>query len=467
MTAPAAIAPATIFAQASGQGRAGVAVLRLSGPGAGPALDALARGRPTPRRASLRRLYDPSDRDGAPLDEALVLWFPAPASFTGEDCAELHLHGGPAVIAAVSDALVALGLRPAAPGDFARRAFEHGKLDLTQAEAIADLVDAETEAQRAQALAQLRGDLGALYDGWRARLIEAMALLEAAIDFPDEGDVSDGLAGAEGRVHALLDALAADIAAHLSDARRGEAVREGFHIALIGAPNAGKSSVLNALAGREAAIVTDIPGTTRDVVEARLVVDGFLVILADTAGLRATDDPVEREGVRRARARAEDADLRVLVVDAADPMAALAAHTAAQAPRLRPDDLVFVNKTDIGPAAPARAAAAAETGLDAPAILTGAARTGDGLAALTTQISARVRARLGGAAALSLTRARHRAALERALGAVSDARARASDAPELAGESARAAAQALGEITGRVDVEDILDRVFADFCIGK
>ncbi len=461
MTAP----DDTIFAQASGAGRAGVAVLRLSGPAAGAALDALIRAdaprRPEPRRASLRRLHDAS---GAALDDALVLWFPAPASFTGEDCAELHLHGGPAVIAAVSDALVALGLRPAAPGDFTRRAFEHGKLDLTQAEAIADLVDAETEAQRAQALAQLKGALGALYDGWRARLIEAMALLEAEIDFPDEGDVSDALTARPSRVRPLLDALAADIAAHLSDARRGEAVREGFHVAIIGAPNAGKSTLLNALAGRDAAIVTAIPGTTRDVVEARLVLDGFLVILADTAGLRATDDPVEREGVRRAEARAADADLRVLVVDAADPA------PVADALTLGPDDVLLLNKVDQAGPRRDRDAARAGDGGAPPQVLEAAAISGPddpGVQAVRAHLARTVRRRLGGAETVSLTRARHRLALERALTAVSDACDRASDAPELAGESARAAAQALGEITGRVDVEEILDRVFADFCIGK
>ena len=271
----------TIFALASAPGRAGVAVVRISGPGAGPAIERLSGAPlPRPRELILREL---NSGDGSMFDQALVAWFPAPASFTGEDVAELHLHGGRAVIDAAADALLAAGCRPAGPGEFSRRAFENNKLDLSQAEAIADLVDAETAGQRAQALRQLEGDLGRFYESQRAALINAMALVEAEIDFPDEGDVPGGLAiRAAPVVAAIRDALAAQ----LEDAGRGERVRDGFRVAIIGAPNAGKSTVLNRLARRDAAIVSDAPGTTRDVIEVRLDLGGALVVAADTAGLR-------------------------------------------------------------------------------------------------------------------------------------------------------------------------------------
>ena len=285
----------TIFALATAPGRAAVAVVRVSGPQAAAVLRALAAPLPAPRRAALRRL---KADDGALLDEALVLWFPAPASFTGEDSAELHLHGGRASVEAVTAALAGHGLRLAEPGEFTRRAFQNGKLDLTQAEAIADLVDAETDGQRRQALGQLEGGLSARYADWRTRLIQALARLEAAVDFPDE-DLPDALSAEVGR---RVAELADELEAALLDDGRGERVREGFRVALVGAPNAGKSSLLNRLAGREAAIVTDVAGTTRDVIEVPAVIEGFKVLFADTAGLRDSTDPIEAEGVRRARA---------------------------------------------------------------------------------------------------------------------------------------------------------------------
>lgn len=367
----------TIFALASAPGRAGVAVMRLSGPNAGPALDALTGlPRPAPRRAVLRRFHA---EDGGEIDQGLAIWFPGPASFTGEDCAELHVHGGPAVIGALANALLVLDLSPAGPGDFTRRAFERGKLDLTEAEGLADLIDAETEGQRAQALAQMTGALRTLYDGWREQLISVLASLEGEIDFPDEDDVPDSLSDAAA---APLDDLIAALDAHLDDARRGERVREGFAIALIGAPNAGKSSLLNALARRDAAIVTDIPGTTRDVVEVRLVLSGFPVILADTAGLREAADRVEAEGVRRALARAEDADLRIGVVDVSreTSLAALAGH-------LRFGDALALNKTDL-----AKPQLAAPDGVVAFAM---SAASGDGLTKLEAWLEREVQARLG------------------------------------------------------------------------
>ncbi|MBK8543005.1 MAG: tRNA uridine-5-carboxymethylaminomethyl(34) synthesis GTPase MnmE [Caulobacteraceae bacterium] len=304
--------PDTIAALATGAGRAGVAVIRLSGPAAGSTLSALtARDLPKPRMATREAFCDP--RTGVSLDDGLALWFPGPHSFTGEDVVELHIHGGPAVIAAVIDAALSQpGVRPAEPGEYTRRAFENGKLDLAEAEGLADLVDAETEGQRRQALRQRRGALSAVYEGWRARLIEAAALIEAEIDFPDE-DLPGALAQ---RASPILQALANDMGQHLNDAHRGERIRDGFRIAIVGPPNAGKSSLLNALAQREAAIVSDIPGTTRDVVEVRLVLAGFPVWIADTAGLREAADAIEAEGVRRALARAEEADLRMAVVEA-------------------------------------------------------------------------------------------------------------------------------------------------------
>ena len=283
----------TIFAPATAAGRAAVAVVRLSGPGTRTAVRALSGRLPSARRASLRRL---AAADGQPIDEALVLWFPAPASYTGEDCAEFHVHGGQAVAGALVEALSALGLRLAEPGEFTRRAFEHGKLDLAQAEGVADLIDAETEAQRRQALAQLGGRLSDVQARWRDGLTRASAMLEAAVDFPDEelpGDVA-------GRARPILEILVGELEAAAADVARGEQVREGFRIALLGAPNAGKSTLLNVLAGREAAIVSATPGTTRDIIEVPLVLGGYKVILADTAGLRATNDEIEAEGVRRA-----------------------------------------------------------------------------------------------------------------------------------------------------------------------
>ncbi|MGX1803770.1 tRNA uridine-5-carboxymethylaminomethyl(34) synthesis GTPase MnmE, partial [Brevundimonas naejangsanensis] len=295
----------TIFALATPPGRGAIAVLRLSGPATETALTALGAGGLAPRLASVRSLR----HDGRLIDEALVLRFIAPRSYTGEDSAELHLHGGRAVVEAASTALIALGLRPADPGEFTRRAFQNGRMDLAQAEAVADLIDAETEAQKSQALGQLDGALSAAYAGFRRDLLKALSLVEAEIDFPDE-EVPDNLARTAGPV---LDALATDLRAALADSDRGRRVREGYRIVLIGETNAGKSSLFNALVAREAAIVTPIAGTTRDVLDADIMIGGYAVTLSDTAGLRDSDDPVEAEGIRRARLRAEGADLRLWV----------------------------------------------------------------------------------------------------------------------------------------------------------
>jgi tRNA modification GTPase len=428
----------TIFAVASGAGRAAVAVMRLSGPASGAALRALAGRLPIPRQASLRRLR----HDGVALDRALVLWFPGPASYTGEDSAELHLHGGPAVVAAVADALVALGLHPAEPGEFTRRAFLNGKLDLTAAEGIADLIAAETEAQRRQALRQAEGGLAARHAEWAARLTRLLARQEAFIEFEEEDLPSD----LDAQVTLDAAALRDEMAALLAEAPRAERLREGVAVAILGAPNAGKSSLLNALVEREAAIVSARAGTTRDVVEVRLVLGGVPVTLADTAGLRDTTDEIEAEGVRRALARAEAADLRLLAFATGTP------PDAATWALRGPDALVVATKADL--------AGAAATGA-----LEVSSRTGTGMPPLRAALEQAVQARAGLSAAAALTRPRHRAALGEAVEWLD--RLPAAPLPELRAEALRGALRGLSRLTGRVDVEQVLDLVFGEFCIGK
>ena len=440
----------TIFALSSGGARAAIAVVRVSGPAAADALTRIGGAPlPAPRLAALRRFCQPGT--GAAIDQGLALWFPAPASATGEDMAELHVHGGPSVIAALCDALAALpGLRPAEPGEFTRRAFEAGRLDLTQAEGIADLVAAETEGQRRQALSQIEGSLQRLYDGWRDRLMALRANVEAAIDFSDQELGEDPMAAAAPG----LAALEAEIVAHLDDARRGQRLREGFCIAIVGAPNAGKSSLLNRLAGRDAAIVSTRAGTTRDVVEVRLDLEGWPVTLADTAGLRESQDEIESEGVRRALARAASADLSLVVFDGA-----LWPETDAKSLALLSDDaLAVLNKTDLL-AGPAPAAVADHAALGVSCL------TGVGIEALLETLAEEIAGRYPPGGAPALTRARHRRAVVECRDAL--ARAIAGPADERLAEELRLAAHALGRITGRVDVEAVLDLVFRDFCIGK
>jgi tRNA modification GTPase len=423
----------TIFALASGSTRAAIAIMRISGTAAGATLAALSGGNlPTPRHASLRRLRDPS---GASLDQALVLWFPGPGTYTGEDCAELHLHGGRAVIDGVADALVTAGLRPAEPGEFTRRAFLNGRMDLIEAEAVHDLVTAETEVQRRQALRQLDGELGALYQDWADRLRGILAYQEALIDFPDE----DLPPEVEQQLLATLSAVRAEIAVHLNDAGRGEKLREGLFFAITGAPNVGKSTLLNALAQRDVAIVSEIPGTTRDALETRVVLGGVPVTLVDTAGLRETADSIEAEGVRRALARAADADLVMTVIEAGSPA---------------PDTpgLLIANKADLGRPGPDGA-------------LHISAKTDFGMAELRAHLTDIARRMTESNGPPPLTRARHRAALLAATEHLTAAET--VDLPELRGEDLRLAMRALGRITGHVGVEDILDTVFSRFCIGK
>jgi tRNA modification GTPase len=395
---------------------------------------------PSARMARRVRLRDPDTGDG--LDDGLALWFPAPRSLTGEDVAEFHLHGGRAVVSGVMTVLRRLGLRLAEPGEFTRRAFANGKLDLTQAEAIADLAAAETEAQRGQALRQLDGALGDLYRAWSDRLLRALAHLEAAIDFPDE-DLPPEI---EAAVAAETAALAAEIAAHLGDSHRGECLRDGIAIAIVGPPNAGKSSLLNQLVRREAAITSPIPGTTRDVIEVAIDLGGYPVLLADTAGLRESSDPVEQEGLRRALARAEVADLRLYVFDASAP------ETAGGAAAWDAGETILVaNKIDLVGSTPVGA-------------LPVSALTGAGVATLIGAIATRIAARYDGTAP-ALTRARHREALEDAAEAL--ARGQEAVLPELTAEDLRLAWRSLGRITGRAVIEDLLDVIFAEFCLGK
>jgi tRNA modification GTPase len=431
----------TIFAPATAAGRAAVAVVRLSGPKTAAAVRALAGRLPAARRASLRRLNDAA---GAPIDEGLVLWFPAPGSYTGEDSAELHVHGGPAVVGALMGALSAQGLRLAEPGEFTRRAFEHGKLDLAQAEGVADLVEAETEAQRAQALAQLGGRLSDVQARWRDGLIRGLAMLEAAVDFPDEEVPSD----VAGRARPILEILADELEAAAADVERGEQVREGFRIALLGAPNAGKSTLLNALARREAAIVSATPGTTRDIIEVPMVLGGYKAVIADTAGLRRTEDEIEAEGVRRAEAWAEGAGLRVWLVDGyGDPDPEVPAS-------LRPGDIVLLTKRDLG------------EGLEGLPGEPFTAKSPNDVAWLERALTETVVEALASGEPPAATRLRHKELLTEAAERLRRALAQ-DEALELAAEDVRLAARALDRITGRIDPEQVLGRIFATFCIGK
>ncbi len=430
----AALDQDTIFAVASGAGRAAIAVMRISGPGSANLLIGLAGKLPAPRRAVVRRLRG---ADGALLDRSMVLWMPGPGSYTGEDTCELFLHGGRAVTAGVAEALTALGARPAEPGEFTRRAFLNGRMDLLEAEAVGDLIDAETEAQRKQALRQLEGALGTIYSDWAARLRWLLAQQEALIDFPDE-DLPQEV---EERVLADIGSLRQEVRAHLDDGRRGERLRDGLVFAVSGPPNVGKSSLVNLLAERDVAIVSAFPGTTRDALEVRVVLGGVPVTLVDTAGLRDTADAIEAEGIRRARARAETADYVLLVGDICTGVAA----GTGQALRI-------CNKIDLGGVVP-------------EGTMGVSAATGAGVDALQARLAAIARSLTEGAGPPPLTRMRHRAALMIAVDRL-DAAAEI-EIPELRAEDLRLALGAIGRITGTVGVEDLLGDIFSQFCIGK
>ena len=443
----------TIFALSSGRPPAAIAVVRISGPRARDGLAALAPKVPEPRRAALRRLRDPATQ--AVIDEALVLWFPGPATETGEDMVELHLHGGRAIVAAVLAALGKVdGLRGAEPGEFTRRAFENGRLDLTAVEGLADLIFAETEAQRAQAMRQFQGLLGARAEGWRARLIEALALTEARIDFSDQ-DVPDDLIGPA--LH-VAQQLHDEIEAALRDGRRGERLREGLVVAIAGPPNAGKSSLLNTIARRDVAIVSPYAGTTRDVIEVHLDLVGYPVTLLDTAGIRESDDPVEQEGVRRARARAGAADVVLWVTDAGE------GTSEARLSEKNKNYWFVINKIDL---IDNKEKYSTEVSVENHRFAV-SATTGFGLEQLISELSAHADRVLSGAEPALVTRERHRTILREAADALERALAEPSRRREdILAEELRLAARALGRLTGRVDVEDILDVIFRDFCIGK
>jgi tRNA modification GTPase len=445
----------TIVAPASGAGLAAIAVIRLSGPHARNVLQALCGGAPPARHAALRDIGPPQR---PPIDRGLVLWFPGPASFTGEDMAELHVHGSRAVIRAVIDAVLALpGTKLAEPGEFARRAFENGKLDLTEVEGLADLVNAETEEQRRQALAQSEGSLRALYEAWREELLKAQALIEAGLDFADEGDV---IAQVGVKADAIVTNLRNSIARHLAD-RSGELLRDGLRVVIAGPPNAGKSSLLNALAKRDVAIVSEEAGTTRDAIEVHLDLGGVPVILIDTAGLREAEGKVEAEGIRRAVARARDAELVLWLVDAAAPQWAAPSGLIPVPGKsgqisAKPALITVLNKIDLEPGA--------GTGRDYPRV---SAKTGEGVGHLVETLAeyASTAAEAGDGTPL-LTRARHRVELEAAAAALERFGAPMLN-PELIAEELRLAARHLGRLTGRIDVEEVLGAIFAEFCIGK
>ncbi len=451
----------TIFALSTAPGRSGVAVVRVSGPRSRAALAALGGpADPEARRAVLVDLRSPEG--GGTIDRTLVLAFAKPHSFTGEDVVELHLHGGPAVVRAALEALAGQdGLRPAEPGEFTRRAFDNGKLDLSEVEGLADLIAAETEAQRRQAVRQMRGALSALTEDWRHRLLAALAQIEAAIDFPDEDLPPDGWSLSKD----LVSELKNDISQYLGESPVGERLRDGYQIAIVGAPNVGKSSLLNALARRDAAIVAETAGTTRDVIEVHLDLGGYPVTLVDTAGIRGeigeeadAVGAVEVEGMRRARLRAESADLKLVVADLRDwpnldsGVEALLDEAA----------VLVLNKLDLAPE-PGAPGATRHRGRPLFAV---SAREGTGLGGLLDHLRDLVTRDLGvSGSAPSLTRLRHRRALEACRDSLD--RALAADEVALAAEDLRLAVRALGRITGRVDVEDLLDVIFREFCIGK
>lgn len=439
----------TIFALASGAGRAGVSVFRVTGPDVGPIILALTgKNTPAPRNSVLRSFFNP---EGEPIDSGLVLWMPGPGSFTGEDVVEFHTHGSPAVIEAMGAACLAAGARQAGPGEFTRRAFENGRMDLTEAEGLADLIDAETEGQRAQALRQMQGGLRDTYETWRSHLIDALAAIEGEIDFPDEEDVPDLLSH---KAYAPLNDAMTAMQTALEDSERGERVRAGLDITIIGPPNAGKSTLINHLAGRDAAIVSDTAGTTRDIIDVHMIMAGLPVRLSDTAGLRLSDDIIEAEGVRRAEARARESDIRIGVIDGS-----MDADYSGVTRQLGAGDFLLINKCDRGiiVAPPSGGTPVFEV----------SAQTGDGITPFRSALEDAIQERFAVSQTAGLTRARHKDCTERALAALHRAVDHLTVAPELSGDDIRTALHAIKELAGEADIEAVLDRIFSRFCIGK
>ncbi len=439
----------TIFALSSGRAPSAIAIIRVSGPQAGAAVERFCGKLPAARLAYVATLRD---LDGSALDESVTLWFPGPFSATGEDVAEFHVHGGRAVIAAMFDALGAIdGLRPAEPGEFTRRAFENGKLDLTEAEGLDDLIHADTDRQRRQALRHLKGLLGAKAETWRQQIIEASALVEAGIDFSDEGDVSSELIAP---ALEKIAALKSEIEETLISSARSERLREGLNVAIAGPPNAGKSTLLNRLARREAAIVSPHAGTTRDIIEVHLDLDGYPVTLIDTAGVRDTSDPVEQEGVRRARDRARTSDLVLWLVDANTDAAPISVSGDDHAP-------VWMVRNKVDLLAARDEAGGGLTRFDI------SAAGGEGVPELIAALVSYAQDYFGSGEMALVSRARHRTLLREAAAALGRAGEAAGQGDELLAEELRIAIHSLGRLTGRVDVEDILDVIFREFCIGK
>jgi tRNA modification GTPase len=450
----------TIFALSSGRAPSAIAIVRVSGPRAGAALTLLADRIPDPRMATRALLRD---ADRRPIDDAVVVWFPGPSSATGEDVAEFHVHGGRAVLVALFASLSAMeNVRAADPGEFTRRAFENGKLDLTEAEGLDDLIHADTDRQRRQALRQLKGLLGDRVRDWRARIIEASALIEAGIDFCDEGDVpTELIAPALAKIEALL----GEIQKVLAGQGRSERLREGLVIAIAGPPNVGKSTLMNQLARRDVAIVSPHAGTTRDIIEVPLDLDGYPVTVIDTAGVRETDDPVEQEGVRRARVRAAEADLVLWLSDAE--------HDKNVVPEGAVPIWLVRNKIDLDQVGSSTTmqsrgvkAQGQGQGQDEPTFAISASR-GDGIAELISGLLGFAQEFFGATESGLISRIRQRELLQQTVASLQRCVAVIGQGEELAAEDLRAAAYSLGRLLGRVDVEDILDAIFREFCIGK
>lgn len=444
----------TIFALSTARGRAGIAIVRVSGPGASDAIKYLTNlENLEERRAKKAAFVDP--RTGEIIDAGLLIWFPSPASFTGEDVLELHIHGGLAVISGILDALGSIrGFRLAEPGEFTKRAFFNSKMDLTAVEGLADLIEAETAAQRRQALQQLSGVTGILYDKWREEIIGALARLEAYIDFPDE-DLPPDL---EKAIRASVGTVLQDISKHLDDDRRGERLREGIQVVILGPPNAGKSSLINALSKKNAAIVAEEAGTTRDVIEVHMDFGGYPIILSDTAGIRDARSPIEREGIERALARERQADLKLVVLDVSQDRRMQHEVDAF----IDEKTIVVLNKADLV-ASKNIHEAGWRSGVEKSVLVS--ALKGTGIEELSAKIGAAVVEKLAVGEAPAITRTRHRMALEECKLCLE--RFERATLPELAAEDLRNAANALGTITGRVSIEELLDRIFGEFCIGK
>ncbi|MCF8473483.1 MAG: tRNA uridine-5-carboxymethylaminomethyl(34) synthesis GTPase MnmE [Emcibacter sp.] len=447
----------TIFALSSGKGRAGVSVIRLSGPKTDATILQLIDREtlPLPRRAHLLWFVDPVTK--IRLDQGLLLYFPAPHSFTGEDVAEFHIHGGRAVVTGFLEALSRqTGLRNALPGEFTRRAFDNGKMDLTAAEGLSDLINAETEAQRRQALRLMDGRLGMLYESWRTEIVSAMAYLETNIDFADE-DIPDDMVD---RTFSLIESLRHKIIEHMGDGFKGERIRDGLQVVILGEPNIGKSTLLNLLSKRDVAIVSDIAGTTRDILEVHLDINGFPVTIMDTAGLRESRDVVEAEGIRRAEERAKSADIKIIMAEAKFwPILPKSLIN-----QIDSNSILLLNKSDIYPIS-----ATDLLNHDYPCltVLPISAKNETGLAAFLSCLAEQVEKRMELTDAPNLTRARHREALEKTVQHLDRFCMEPNKEITLLAEDLRMAARHLGSITGRVDVEDILDVIFLEFCIGK